>query len=330
MEKYRKMRRGRALAAALLALLLCASPAWAAERTLVPLGQAVGIELCTPGAMVVGLAADGSPAGRAGVRTGDLITELDGRQVRSAEDFTAALASAAQTVTLTLERGGRTLRVTVSPDRTPEGNKLGLWLRSSITGIGTVTFVDPETGWYGALGHPVSDAETGQPLPLGSGCITETEIVAVRRGLGGQPGELCGSVDTANACGTVLRNTDCGLFGYLQGETAGEAVPVAAEEEIVPGRAQLLCSVRGRETEAYDIRIDQVRRGELRTLCFTVEDPELLAYTGGIVQGMSGSPILQNGKLIGAVTHVLVNDPTRGYGVSITRMLASGEAAAAA
>ena len=327
MEKIRKIIRWRALAAALLALLLCASPAWALERALVPLGQTVGIELHTPGALVVGLAADGSPAGRAGVRAGDLITALDGSPVRSAEDFTEALAgTSAQTVSLTLERGGKTLCVAVAPADTPEGKKLGLWLRSGISGIGTVTFVDPETGFFGALGHPVSDTETGQPLPLGSGCVTDAEIVAVRRGVGGLPGELCGSFDASLPRGTVLKNTECGVFGYLSGETAGEALPVAAEDEIVPGAAQILCNVRGSETEAYDIRIDQVRRGDARTLCFTVTDPALLERTGGIVQGMSGSPILQGGKLVGAVTHVLVADPTRGYGVSLERMLAIGQA----
>ena len=326
MENCRKFPHGRALAAALLALLLCVSSAWAAPRTLVPLGQTVGIELRTPGALVVGLSADISPAGRAGVRTGDLITEIDGRQVRSAEDFTAALAEgAAEEVTLTLERGGRTLRVAVVPAQTPDGKKLGLWLRSGISGIGTVTFVDPETGWYGALGHPVSDTETGQPLPLGAGSVTDAEVVAVRRGMGGLPGELCGRFDTETPRGTVLRNTAFGVFGYLRGETAGEALPVAAESEIVPGDALLLCNVEGRSTAAYAIRIDQVRRGEARTLCFTVVDPALLERTGGVVQGMSGSPILQGGKLVGAVTHVLVADPTRGYGVSIERMLAVGE-----
>ena len=324
MEKRFAKFTARGLLALLLALAL-AAPGFALERTLLPLGRAVGIELRTPGALVVGLAADGSPAGDAGVRAGDLITEVDGQRVGSAEDFAAALSGAGERVTLTLTRGGRTLRLEVEPEAAPEGKKLGLWLRSGISGIGTVTFVDPETGWFGALGHPVSDAETNLPLPLGSGRISAAEIVAVRRGEGGLPGELCGSFDAARAVGTVEKNTDCGLFGYLEDWEAGEALPVAAESEIVPGAATILCSVEGSAVAEYAVRIEQVRRGDMRTLCFRVEDEALLARTGGIVQGMSGSPILQGGRLVGAVTHVFVADPTRGYGVSIERMLRAGE-----
>ena len=325
MEKSRKIKALRTLAAAALALALCLSTVWALPKSLVPLGEAVGVELRAPGAIVAGFAADGSPALASGVRAGDLITALDGQPVGSAEDFPAALERAGASVTLTIVREGRTLCLDVTPIDNDEGRRLGLWLRSGMSGIGTVTFVDPATGFFGALGHPVSDADTGSPLPLGEGFVTPAEITAVRRGEAGEPGELGGSFDPASPRGTVLCNTACGLFGYLDGAPGGEPVPVAAEREIVPGAATIRCTVEGSDPAEYAVRIDQVRRGETRTLSFTVTDPRLLAKTGGVVQGMSGSPILQNGKLVGAVTHVTVADPTRGFGVSLERMYAEWE-----
>lgn len=314
----------RAVSALLLAAWLCCVPALAAGEALIPVGRTVGIQMHTPGALVVGLTAEagGSPAGEAGIRKGDLITALNGKPVGSAAEFMEAAAGLdSDTVQVSVLRGDEQLTFDVHPMQTAEGKKLGVWLRSSISGIGTVTFLDPETGFYGALGHPINDADTGMQMPFGSGDVMDAEIIGVRKGQCGIPGELYGNFDAENCCGSILSNTTCGIFGYLEGYDTGEALPVAAEEEIHPGAATILSNVQGSEVSRYSIEIEQVWRGDVRTLCFRVKDEALLQLTGGIVQGMSGSPIIQDGKLIGAVTHVLVNDPTRGYGVSIHRML---------
>lgn len=326
--KNRKIRRAAVLCAAILAAWMCTGPAWAAERTLIPVGRTVGIQLETPGALVVGLATEngGSPAGAAGIRPGDMITALSGQAVHSAEDFMTATAHLdGSAVTVTVLREETYLDIDVSPVRTDAGWKLGVWLRDSISGIGTVTFIDPETGLYGALGHPINDIDTGVLMPLGSGMIMEAEVVGVRKGMCGVPGELCGSFAFGDGCGNILGNTTCGIFGFMDEFDPAEALPAAAESEIHTGEATILSNVEGTEVKSFAIEIDQVWRGDVRTLCFTVTDPELLSLTGGVVQGMSGSPIVQDGRLIGAVTHVLVNDPARGYGISIGQMLTAAE-----
>ena len=323
----KKARRRTGAAALLLAAWLCCIPVRAQALSLVPVGRPVGIRLTTPGALVVGLTKTqfDSPAAAAGLRAGDLITSVQGKPVGSAADFLAAAAEFdGSEVLLTAERGGKTLSFRVRPQKMPDGWALGVWLRDSISGIGTVTFYDPETGYFGALGHPINDVDTGVLLPVGSGEITDAEVVGIRKGQCGTPGELCGSPDAEAVCGSVLHNTPCGIFGYLHIDGAGEALPVADESEIRTGSACILSNVQGREVAAYAIEIEQVHHGGTRTLCFRVTDETLLDLTGGIVQGMSGSPILQDGRLIGAVTHVLVNDPTRGYGISIGQMLEAG------
>ena len=326
--KYRPRRLAGALCAALLTAWVCAVPAWAAGEYLIPGGRTVGIQLETPGALVVGLAKEegGSPAGAAGVQPGDLIVALDGQEILSAEDFSdAATLMDGSEIIVTVRRADDTLDIPVSPVETDAGWRLGVWLRDSISGIGTLTFIDPETGLYGALGHPINDMDTGVLMPLGSGAIMDAEVVGVRRGVSGIPGELCGSFAFEGSCGSILSNTPCGIFGFVDEFDPGEALPVASEEEIHTGEATILSNVQGTEVASYTIDIRQVWRGDTRTLCFTVTDPQLLELTGGVVQGMSGSPIIQDGKLIGAVTHVLVNDPTRGYGISIGQMLAAAE-----
>ena len=327
MERTRKINLKHRLSVLLLLFLaawFCCSSAFAAGESLIPVGRTVGIELRTPGALVVGLTDSGgkSPAGEAGVRAGDLITALDGKPVGSSAEFMeAASMLRSDTVELTVQRGDQTLSFQVKPMQTDEGRKIGVWLRDSISGIGTVTFVDPETGFYGALGHPINDMDTGALMPLGSGIVSDAEIVGVRRGRSGAPGELYGRFNFENSCGSILSNTVCGIFGTLEGYREGEALPVADTSEVHTGKATILSNVQGCEVAAYEIEIEQVWQGDVRNLCFSVKDEALLALTGGIVQGMSGSPIIQDGKLVGAVTHVLVNDPTRGYGIFIENML---------
>lgn len=306
--------------------------------TLVPLGSTVGIELKLDGVMIVGLSqvetGGGSvqPALDAGLMPGDIITSVGGREIKSAGDFlSAAQQLDGGDVVVTALRGGRSVQFNVTPAKNAEGGyQLGLWLRDGVSGIGTLTYYDPASESYGALGHGINDTDTGELIPVHQGGIMAAEVVDVVKGAGGTPGELCGRVDGEHILGSIVLNTDCGVFGALDCGAQGRELPVASESEIVLGQASILSNIEGSEVREYEIEICRVYRNtqDSRSVMISVTDPELLEATGGIVQGMSGSPIIQNGKLVGAVTHVLVNDPTRGYGISIEKMLETADAAA--
>jgi stage IV sporulation protein B len=335
MQKFKKYspRLTCAAAAFIIGLYLAPAVQAADTRELVPMGTAVGIELKTPGAVVVGLenieglSGTVSPARDAGIAPGDLIVKLGGTDVGSAADFLNAAAQLdSPQVSLTVKRGEKTLQFTLSPERLEDGVKLGLWIRDSVTGVGTMTFYDPSTGVYGALGHSISDVDTNIIMPLGSGSIMDATIVDVHTGQCGKPGELRGVFDLAHPTGSILLNSDAGIFGVKTepGDApARGAIPTASQDEVKIGRATILSSISGSEVSEFEIEITRIYNDgqPVRSLMIKVTDETLLAATGGIVQGMSGSPIIQNGKLVGAVTHVLVNDPTRGYGILIDAML---------
>lgn len=336
MEKTR--RKGpRAALCLLLALTLLAAPALAeGARQLVPVGRTVGIEAATEGLLVVSLSevetAQGkkSPAADCGIQPGDIIVRLGGCEVGTSEDFAQAAAGLdGSPVAVQLMRGGQLIQYTLTPAFSEaEGCwRLGLWLRDGVAGIGTVTFYDPETGLFGALGHSINDADTGVLLPLGEGFISPATVSDVLRGEKGRAGELHGAFDEDSHLGSLERNTPEGIFGRAQGAFEGTPLPVAGDEEIRSGPATILANVAGDEVREYAVEISRAQGGG--RLLVTVTDPALLEATGGIVQGMSGSPILQDGKLVGAVTHVLISDPARGYGITIGSMLRAAESAAA-
>ena len=222
-----------------------------------------------------------------------------------------------------VERGGHEAEFLVMPEKTASGYRLGILVRDHIAGIGTVTYYDPVSLQYGALGHGVSGLDGTQLLMLQSGYLVRASVAEVQTGTRGTPGELHGIFDVTDAVGTVEKNTACGIFGTLSQPKPGEAVQTAPASAVTTGAAEILSNVDCEQVQRFSIRIDRVdpdaKNG--RNLLITVTDEALLAKTGGIVQGMSGSPILQNGKLVGAVTHVLVNDPTMGYGIFIDNML---------
>ena len=231
---------------------------------------------------------------------------------------------------LTVKRGSRTIELSAEPEKDEDGEYcLGAWVRDSMAGIGTMTFFDPQSGTFGALGHGVTDVDTGQLLPLDHGSIMDASVKAVKKGERASPGELKGDFDLTRDSGTLYANTECGIFGKLSAEDAakitGAALPIAKKDEIKTGRAAILATVSGNETREYDIEIEKIYSpsGSTRNLLLRVTDEELLAQTGGVVQGMSGSAILQDGKIIGAVTHVLLDDPSRGYGIFIENMLSA-------
>ena len=337
---HETQKRFRQRAAAWLAAAFCfsfsISPAWAVEqtRTLIPLGKAVGIKLFADGVLVVDtsdLQRGGdtvSPAEDCGLQEGDLILSANGEKIQSTEHMQSILQENGEdTMVLAVQRGSRTMEVTIDPVRCDDGTcRLGAWIRDSMAGVGTLTFYDPATGQFAALGHGINDVDTARLMPLASGSIMETTVKAVRKGAAGSPGELKGDFAVQRDVGALCANTDCGVFGTVTDAgfvPQGEALPVAKRQEVHTGPATILATVGGSDTKEYAVEITRLYGGDqpTRNLLLRVTDEELLSATGGIVQGMSGSPIIQNGKLVGAVTHVLVNDPTRGYGIFIENML---------
>ena len=301
---------------------------------MIPLGKAVGIKLFADGALVVGLSEDGPcPARDCGLKEGDLILTMGDAKITSTEQVRQVLQdNGCEPLALTIRRGSRDLRVTAVPTQGADGAwQLGAWIRDSMAGIGTLTYYDPATGSYGALGHGITDVDTAQLMPLACGSIMETTVKAVKKGAVGDAGELRGDFDLSTDLGDLSANTASGIFGTLDPgeftERLGDPMPVAAAAEVHTGPATILSNVEGDSVEEYDIEILQVVEDSTdgRDLVISVTDPELLSATGGIVQGMSGSPILQDGKFAGAVTHVLLNDPSKGYGILMETMLDAAE-----
>lgn len=241
----------------------------------------------------------------------------------------AVEASEGEDLILTIKRNDEVTEVMVKPECNQSQNwKLGIWIRDNAQGIGTMTYEDTD-GSFGALGHGINDVDTSMLMNLDEGTLYKTEIVGITRGTNGAPGELTGYIeyDSENVIGEITENTTAGIFGVCDEEIAEaacyEPIPIALKQEIELGPAQIICSVTG-VPEFYDVEIVEVnleRDNVNRGIVIQVADEKLLTLTGGIVQGMSGSPIIQNGKLVGAVTHVLVQDSTRGYGIFIEEML---------
>ena len=314
--------------ACLAALLACsASVAMAAEvtpRMLVPVGHTVGIKLFSKGVVVVKLSDGGTPARTCGLRTGDVIIQCGGSTVTSSEQFQSLLQTCGGTAELEVRRNGNSVTLSVEPERNDQGVYcIGAWIRDSMAGIGTMTYYDPATATFGALGHGITDVDTAQLMPFSNGSILPSTVKAVKKGEAGSAGELRGDFDLTGDLGDLYANTASGVFGTLDGDYApaqAQAVPTGEPET---GAAVIRSNIRGDEVREYTVEILKTvpNSRDGRDMVLSDTDPELIEATGGIVQGMSGSPILQNGKLVGAVTHVLLNDPTKGYGMSIETML---------
>ena len=295
-----------------------------AAETLIPVGQVIGLELLEDRVIVAAFDDSlGSEAEAAGLQVGDEILSMDGIRVDSAADVREALDHSRGIVSICIQRDGREQTLRVNPVITADGPRLGVYLRQGVTGIGTVTWYDPETGRFGALGHGVNSSD-GSLVDMTGGNAYEAGVRSVKRGLVGQPGQLVGTVKDPEPIGTLEKNTARGIFGTSRDGWTGTAYPVAGAEEIRTGPAVIRSTVGDEMPREYSVEILKIypdQREAGRNMLIRVTDPELIAATGGIVQGMSGSPIIQDGKLVGAVTHVLVNDPTRGYGIFIENML---------
>ena len=306
------------------------------DQELIPVGVPIGIYVKTEGVLVVGTgefrSAGGekvSPAKNI-VKSGDYVLKLNGEEVTEKDDLISRIENGdgAEQI-LTIRRGEECFDVKICPERDQSGKyKIGVWVRDNAQGVGTMTYIDSR-GNFGALGHGINDVDTSTLMEMNDGTLYQTEIISIQKGTAGHPGEMTGMIVYADdrILGDITSNSVRGIFGKCNNKALAlgteEALPIGLKQEIEKGPAQILCTVDG-TTRYYDIEItdvhldhDNVNRGiELK-----VTDPELIALTGGIVQGMSGAPIIQNGKFIGAVTHVLVQDSTRGYGIFIENML---------
>ena len=304
------------------------------DLSVIPCGTPFGIKLFTNGVVVVGVAdistEDGSrnPAKEGGVQMGDIITAIDGTPVTETEMVSDAMTdSNGEPVTLTVDRDGVEKTVTVRPVRSSYDGKYkgGIWVRDSTAGIGIVTFYRPGTGMFGGLGHGICDVDTNDLMPLRTGEIVPVCISGVIKGRQGNAGELKGYFTSDNVMGRLYSNTETGVYGQLDDPPVEQSpVAVAMKQDVRKGDARILTTVDGETPEFYDVEIELLDlrdESQVKNMVIHITDPALLEKTGGIVQGMSGSPILQDGKLVGAVTHVFVNDPERGYGIFAENMV---------
>lgn len=297
-------------------------------------GMPFGVKFLTNGVIIVGFHtvsnSNGtiSPAESAGLRKNDVLLKMNGNPIVGAAELTHVIEeSEGATVDVVYSRNGteHTTRLTPAYFEAEGRYSAGIYVRDSGAGIGTVTLILPKTGAFAGLGHGICDGESGALIPMQRGSILNVTINGVIRGLPGTPGEVQGHFSSGKT-GSLLENTECGVYGIfaeLPEAVPKQTTPIGLRDEVKEGRASVLCTVQGCTPQEYTVELSQIQRDATGNKCFTVHvtDAALLEKTGGIIQGMSGSPILQNGKIIGAVTHVLINDPTTGYGIFIENML---------
>ncbi len=293
-------------------------------------GMPFGVKFLTDGVIVVGFdeSLSENPAKNAGIRCNDVIISIDGRAVISADTLNAAVeGSVGKPITVKYSRNGKEQTAQIKPraEGTDGRYTIGIYVRDSGAGIGTLTFICPTNNAFGGLGHGICDAESGRLIPMQRGSVVGVKINGIVKGLSGSPGEVKGYFNSGKT-GTLLGNTDCGVYGALASipkEVQGEPMSLGLRDSVKSGRAYIYTMLDDTRVEKYEIEISQIDRQSTTNKCFAIKvtDARLLNKTGGIIQGMSGSPIVQNGKLIGAVTHVLINDPTSGYGIFIENML---------
>lgn len=302
-----------------------------------PGGTSVGIKLSTKGVLVVGHSdiesVEGkveSPAKNSGIELGDVLIKINGEEIQSSKDLSKKIKNLDNSkINVDYIRNGNIENKEIDLEKENNEYKLGLWVRDSTAGIGTLTFYDKNTSIFGALGHPITDGDTNKPFIVRNGDLLNSSVISVRKGEKGSPGELKGLfVNEKESLATIEKNTEAGIFGEASADlvnpTFNKPLKVGFRNEIKEGAAKIITTIDENGPKMYDIEIVKLLPQEEpgpKSMVIKVTDEELLEKTGGIVQGMSGSPIIQNGKLIGAVTHVLVNKPDTGYGIYIEWML---------
>jgi stage IV sporulation protein B len=306
----------------------------------IPGGQSIGVQLQTLGVLVVGhhlVNGDHgtlSPGEDANIKVGDVIMEMNGKDIEEMKDVKPIVEEAgkkSKPLKIKVKRGKDTFTTELSPvlDKKESEYRIGLYIRDSAAGIGTMTFYEPKSKKYGALGHVISDMDTKKPIEIHDGTIVRSTVTSIQKGNNGTPGEKQAKFSIKeNKIGTITRNSPFGIFGELDEQIKNgkydKPMPIALSHEVKEGPAKILTVIDGEKVEEFDVEIVSSvpqKSPATKGMVIQITDPKLLEKTGGIVQGMSGSPIIQNGKVVGAVTHVFVNDPTSGYGVHIEWML---------
>lgn len=316
----------------LLSLFIMPASTLAYSEYIIPGGENIGIELDSKGVMIVGLyTVDGNnPGTDASLKVGDIIQKVDGKSVTNINELVAAISQNCTSAKLTYLRNSKLLESNLKLSKDTSGVcKTGLYVKDKISGIGTLTYIDPNTKLFGALGHEIIEKSTGKILEIKDGKIFTSEVTSIDRSENGVPGEKNAKLNTEEITGSISENTSQGIFGnYTNTLPNKKQYKVAQADEVHTGTATLMTVLNGTTVKEYEIEITKVNNNmsqKNKNILFTITDEELLKETGGIVQGMSGSPILQDDKIIAAVTHVVVNDPTKGYGIFITNMLEEAE-----
>ena len=302
------------------------------KTTVIPVGNVAGVKLYTNGVLVVGMSEiEGEdsktykPYENTGIEEGDTIVKINDNLINSTDDLIEKVnMSNGEEVEIEYIHDEQTKECSITPVKTSkEEYKLGLWVRDSAAGVGTVTFYEPSTQSFGALGHGITDIDTGDLLNIASGEFVTAKVLNIKKGEDGNPGKIQGTVEAQETIGEITKNTEFGIYGKIQDLSSlnidtSKEMEVAMREEIELGKATILCSLDNQTVKEYEIEITKIYRDNNynnKSMEIKVTDEELIEKTGGIIQGMSGSPIIQNGKFIGAVTHVLVNSSTEGYAI---------------
>lgn len=301
------------------------------KTKVVPIGLAIGMKLYTDGVLVVGMSEiEGKkPYENSGIQEGDRIIQINQKQIDSTDDLMEAVnQSKGNKISVKYIRNEETITTSIQPTKNSNNQyKLGLWVRDAAAGVGTLTFYEPSSQMFATLGHGILDVDTGKIIKIANGELVTTNILAITKGNKGKPGEIKGTIEDGYTIGNISKNTSLGVFGTLTKTNyinMEDAIDIALRKEIKIGKAQIICELENGKREYYDIEIQRIfysNNENNKSMLIKVIDKKLLEKTGGIIQGMSGAPIVQNGKFVGAVTHVLVNDPTMGYGVFADMML---------
>lgn len=292
-------------------------------------GENIGIELKADGVLIVGFykVNDSYIASDAGLKIGDRIVSINNQEINSIYDLTNQIKASNGNINVTYVRDNQTKTTALTLPKENNTYKTGIYVKDSITGIGTLTYVDPNTKLFGALGHEIIDSRTGQILDISGGSIYESTVTDIEPSSNGMPGEKNAQINTENINGTIFENTIKGIFGnYTDNVDDSRLYKVAKPDDIKTGKAKILTVLEDDVVKEYEIEITKISKNQdTKNLSFKITDSELLEKTNGIVQGMSGSPIIQDDYIIGAVTHVVVDNPHKGYGIFITTMLEEGE-----
>lgn len=307
------------------------------KTTVIPLGTAIGMKLYTKGVLVVGMSQINTdnnektkPYENSGIEQGDMILAINNKEVSNTDELIGEVNnSSGNSIKIKYLKNNETLETSITPVKSKNEYKIGLWVRDAAAGVGTLTFYEPSTNSFMALGHGISDIDTEKIVEISNGELITANIVSIKKGEKGKPGEMKGTIDSGNKIGEISKNTNLGVYGNVTNKSylgidSNNEMEVATRSEIKEGRAQIICQLDNNEKNKYNIEIEKIytmNNEDNKSMLIKVTDEELLNKTGGIIQGMSGAPIIQNGKFVGAITNVLVNDPTQGYAIFADMMI---------